>query len=239
VDGDLAVLGAARRAGVLTLHPHRRGALLDVPGLIDHQHPVIGSQMLDHVLPQIPATPSWSHEARASRCCIPSGLASPTCSAIDQQFTLDSPANKPSRKRGHADAARPEETCPRSDLSTHPGPAATGRGLRCGTRPPQDHLLSSQTRIIKRWPSRTPDRHANSMITIYGWSTRPPGSHLGGPGLRRRHGELVALDDVREPFGLREWDLVAVRELDELRHFCFAALGQVDDRPEELFESGR
>ena len=70
-------------------------------------------------------------------------------------------------------------------------------------------------------------------------TTRPPGSHLGGPGLRRRHGELVALDDVREPFGLRHWDLVAVRELDELRHLCFAALGQVDDRPEELFESGR
>jgi hypothetical protein len=149
------------------------------------------------------------------------------------------PPTSPRGKRGHADAARPEETCPRSDPSTHPGPAATSRGLRCGTRPPQDHLLSSQTRIIKRWPSRTPDRHANSMITIYGWSTRPPGSHLGGPGLRRRHGELVALDDVREPFGLRHWDLVAVHELDELRHLCFAALGQVDDRPEELFESGR
>lgn len=70
-------------------------------------------------------------------------------------------------------------------------------------------------------------------------TTRPPGSHLGGPGLRRRHGELVALDDVCEPFGLRHWDFIAVRELDDLRHFCFAALGQVDDRPEELFESGR
>ena len=70
-------------------------------------------------------------------------------------------------------------------------------------------------------------------------TTRPPGSHLGGPGLRRRHGELVALDDVREPFGLRHWDFIAVRELDDLRHFCFAALSQVDDRPEELFESGR
>src|SRR5215203_1867253 len=68
---------------------------------------------------------------------------------------------------------------------------------------------------------------------------RPPGSHLGGPGLRRRHGELVALDDVREPFGLRHWDFIAVRELDDLRHFCFAALGQADYRPKELFESGR
>jgi hypothetical protein len=70
-------------------------------------------------------------------------------------------------------------------------------------------------------------------------TTRPLGSHLGGPGLRRRHGELVALDDVREPFGLRHWDFVAVRELDDLRHFCFAALGQADYRPKELFESGR
>jgi hypothetical protein len=70
-------------------------------------------------------------------------------------------------------------------------------------------------------------------------TTRPLGLHLGGPGLRRRHGELVALDDVREPFGLRHWDFVAVRELDDLRHFCFAALGQADYRPKELFESGR
>jgi hypothetical protein len=69
--------------------------------------------------------------------------------------------------------------------------------------------------------------------------SRPLGLHRGGPGLRRRHGELVALDDVREPFGLRKWGFIAVRELDDLRHFCFAALGQVDDRPEELFESGR
>src|SRR5687768_2281483 len=97
------------------------------------------------------------------------------------------------------------------------------------------HKLGSS----ERWASRTPDRHANSMITIYGWSTRPPGSHLGGPGLRRRHGELVALDEVREPFGLRHWDFVAVRELDDLRHFCFAALNQADYRPKELFESGR
>jgi hypothetical protein len=48
-----------------------------------------------------------------------------------------------------------------------------------------------------------------------GRTTRPPGSHLGGPGLRRRHGELVALDDVREPFGLRHWDFIAVRKLDD------------------------
>src|SRR5215211_3695132 len=176
-----------------------------------------------------PVSSTTSTPSSAPRCSTTYSRrspATPTWSAIDQQFTSTAPPTSPRGKRGHADAARPEETCPRSDPSTHPGPAATGRGLRCGTRPPQDHLLSSQTRIIKRWPSRTPDRHANSMITIYGWSTRRPGSHLGGPGLRRRHGELVALDDVCEPFGLREWDFVAVRELDDLRHVCFAALSQ-------------
>ena len=68
---------------------------------------------------------------------------------------------------------------------------------------------------------------------------RPLGVHPGGHGLRRRHGELVALDDVREPFGLRHWDFIAVRELDDLRHFYFAALSQADYRPKELFESGR
>jgi hypothetical protein len=38
VDGDLGVVDLAGGAGVLALHPDRGGALLAVPGLVDHQH---------------------------------------------------------------------------------------------------------------------------------------------------------------------------------------------------------
>jgi len=37
---DMAVLDPAGGAGVPPLHPHRAGALLQVPGLVDHQHRV-------------------------------------------------------------------------------------------------------------------------------------------------------------------------------------------------------
>lgn len=53
VDGDLGVLDPARRAGVLALDTDRGGALLQVAGLVDHQHgPVVG-QVLDHVGAQV------------------------------------------------------------------------------------------------------------------------------------------------------------------------------------------
>lgn len=49
VDGDLGVLDPARSAGVLALHAHGRGALLQVAGLVDHEHGVGVVQVLDHV----------------------------------------------------------------------------------------------------------------------------------------------------------------------------------------------
>src|ERR1700730_16433434 len=51
-------------------------------------------------------------------------------------------------------------------------PGAGGRGLGCGQRPPQDRYESSQTMMIKRWPSHIPHL-PHHKITIYGWSTRP------------------------------------------------------------------
>ena len=35
--------------GVLAGHPHGVVALLDVTGLVEHQHPVVGAEMGDHV----------------------------------------------------------------------------------------------------------------------------------------------------------------------------------------------
>jgi len=49
VDRDLGIFDAAGGTGVLTLHPHRGGALLQVPGLVDHQHRLGVTQVLDYI----------------------------------------------------------------------------------------------------------------------------------------------------------------------------------------------
>jgi len=52
-DADLAVLDAARRAGILPLHADRLLALLHEPGLVQHQHGAGVAEVLDHVGPQV------------------------------------------------------------------------------------------------------------------------------------------------------------------------------------------
>lgn len=63
VDRDLRVFDPPGRAGVLPLHADRRGALLQVPGLVDDQHRVIVLQLLD----------DEAAEVVADRVGIPSG----------------------------------------------------------------------------------------------------------------------------------------------------------------------
>jgi hypothetical protein len=71
-----------------------------------------------------------SHRAAANRCCIPSGVASPACSAIVQQFLRRSPTATPARTPAPAAAAPPAQTGPRSAPSAHQTVPATGLDLR-------------------------------------------------------------------------------------------------------------
>jgi hypothetical protein len=57
VHRDLGVLDAAGGAGVLALHPNRLQALLKVAGLVDDQHRLGGTQVLDEVGAEIVADP--------------------------------------------------------------------------------------------------------------------------------------------------------------------------------------
>jgi hypothetical protein len=52
VDPDLRVLDPARGPGVLALHPYRVDALLQIAGVIDHQHRAQVTEMIHHVCPQ-------------------------------------------------------------------------------------------------------------------------------------------------------------------------------------------
>jgi hypothetical protein len=49
-DGDLGVLDPPGGAGVLALHPNRCRPLLEVAGLVHHQHRLRVAQVLDHVV---------------------------------------------------------------------------------------------------------------------------------------------------------------------------------------------
>jgi hypothetical protein len=55
VDRDLGVLHPAGGAGVLALHPHRPGALLEVARLVDDQHRGVLAQVLDHIRAEVVA----------------------------------------------------------------------------------------------------------------------------------------------------------------------------------------
>src|SRR5215218_432418 len=101
-------------------------------------------------------TASASHTARAKRCCIPSGVASPACSAIVQQFLRGRSASRPrtnalARRRRSTRANRPATrpstssncSCQRAGSTSRLWPAATVRSLVVTT--PDD----------QRWPPRS------------------------------------------------------------------------------------
>jgi hypothetical protein len=56
-DRDLGVLHPTGGAGVLALHPHRAGAFLEIPGLVDDQHRLRVTEMLHQVGAHIVADP--------------------------------------------------------------------------------------------------------------------------------------------------------------------------------------
>ena len=58
VHRHLAVLHLPGHPGVLPRHPHGVAALLDVAGLVEHQHPVRRAQRLDHIAAQVLAHPA-------------------------------------------------------------------------------------------------------------------------------------------------------------------------------------
>jgi site-specific DNA recombinase len=55
VDGDLGVVELAGGAGVLALDPDRVAALLEIAGLIDHQHRARVAEVLDQIIPDVVA----------------------------------------------------------------------------------------------------------------------------------------------------------------------------------------
>ena len=175
-QGHLAVPGAP--AAGPGADPGRtapcRPALLEVPGLIDHQHRAGSPRCSTTKARTSSRIPSWSQTAPASRCCMPSGWpgrraqrsSSSSCGA-------DRPA-APARTPWRAAWAPPWETGPRPGLSPRRTTPATGQGqpLGCGQRPPSDLRLSTQHRIINS--GRLVRSALTSQVTNSGWSTRLP-----------------------------------------------------------------
>ena len=153
IDSDLGVLDPPGRPGVLPLHPGRGGALLQVTRSHQRPAPHPGSPKCSTTKPRRSSrTPSASQQARASRCCIPSGVASPACSAIVQQFLRGKAASRPStnardRRRGSTRRKRgPIRIISSSSNPSHLAgstlwPAATARSSRVNTTR-DDHAVA-------------------------------------------------------------------------------------------------
>jgi len=96
VHRNLSVLDTPSGAGVLTLHADRMHPLLDVAGFVNDQNRAGVAEGVDDIVTQIISNPVGVPFRRASRCCRPSGVASPRCSAIVQQFLRSGPETIPS-----------------------------------------------------------------------------------------------------------------------------------------------
>jgi hypothetical protein len=120
VDRDLGVLDPACGPGVLALHPNRPGAFLRSP-VSSTTSTACGSPMCSTTSARRSSrTPSWSQTRPGpAGAPIPSGVASPACSAIVQQFLRGRSASSPSTNalacrrgstRGNRAATRPSNS---------------------------------------------------------------------------------------------------------------------------------
>ncbi len=154
-----------RRSAAAALHPGRGGALLYIAGLIDDQHRARVTKVLDDVAPQVITDTVGVPPGPPQRCCIPPGVGSPACSAIDQQFFLgrsdsNRSTNARARRRGSTRPNRPAiRLISSSNISGHRAgstlaSAATARSSRVhatrddhrgGRSRPARHTARSQT----------------------------------------------------------------------------------------------
>ena len=138
VDPDLGVLDPAGGAGVLALHPDGVGALLQIAGLVHHQHRVGIGEVIHDVSAQV-----VTH-----RVGVPGRASQQVLHAVRRRLTGvlgDRPAVHP-RQPGQ----QPQHEQPDPPTRFNPGePArdplhqlvetdsAIDQGLRCGTQPPR------------------------------------------------------------------------------------------------------
>jgi hypothetical protein len=176
VDHDLRTLDPPCGAGVLALHPDRGGALLQVPGLIDHQDPARLAEPGHHPVPHVTQHPIRIPRRRGQQPLHPprAGLT-----GMLQQFVCGSPAIIPSTKRRNRNrgstlhiraATQPRRSS--SSASQRPGstlwPAATVRSSSVHT-----------TKILERWPRSILDRHARYVTKCRCRTRGEPGGREG------------------------------------------------------------
>jgi hypothetical protein len=111
VDGYLGILDPARSAGVLALDADGAGALLHIPGLVDHQHRLVVVQMLHHVpthvvacLVGVPPGPS-QHVLHAVRGGFPGPLGD--CPAVLARQVRQQPEHQFPRSASGFDPREP------------------------------------------------------------------------------------------------------------------------------------
>jgi hypothetical protein len=127
-----------RRCRCIDAAPHRGGALLEVPGLIDHQHRARVAEVLDHQGAHVVADPVVVPDRPGQQVLHAVRVAWPACSAIVQQFLPGRSASSPSTNAlarrlgstlGNRPATRPitssNNSCHRAGSTSRLWPAAT------------------------------------------------------------------------------------------------------------------
>ena len=172
VDRDLGVLDPPGGAGVLALHPDGVHALLEVAGLVDHQHRRRRrrarrrrSRAGRHARRRCPSSPGQQvlHAVRIGVAGVLGDASSSSCAA--------GPPAARARTRGRGGGSPPGRTGPPSDRAACRLRHSIRRPLRCGPRPPLDPLDVDTTEEdhAVAVPRPGPPRR---KITNYGWSTR-------------------------------------------------------------------
>ena len=160
VHRHLAVLHLPGHPGVLAGHPHGVAALLDVAGLVEHQHPVRGAQCLDHIAAQVLAHPALvphrlvQQPLHPVRRALPRGLRPPStrCGSPAGDSNPFTYANARSRGSGRKN---------RGPISS---PSASSRAAHCSHQP-QIRLGQRVQLIAPPPPPTTRQRPRHQPVT--------------------------------------------------------------------------
>ena len=172
VHRDLGVLGASRGPGVLALHPHRMGALLQVTGLVDHQNGARITEVIDHVGAQIVThpvgVPHRSGQQMLQRIRRPgAAVLGDRPTVLPVQITRQQPEHQ---LRGVPPRLVPGEpaTDPVQHLTERQPPTIRVYAMRRGHR--GVFVVPHKHRMIARWPpSPAPTRPRSQTRRVGDW----------------------------------------------------------------------
>ncbi len=154
VDRDLRVLDPARGTDLLAVHPDRRGALLQVPGLVDHEHRARIGEVVQHVAAYVVPGPVGVPGRMRKQVLQPmrtrvTGVLGNRPAVLAPNGATSRATKSAARASGSRRENRPEIR-PNAD-SNLPARLEDQAGI---SRTATESLFQHKHRTLTRWPSR-------------------------------------------------------------------------------------